>query len=105
MAAALEERSTRVLLDRNDTIEALKKEIEVLEAEKTRLSVEVGGLRTARADADDLCSQVETLTKQLEDAKAAEVLAIEHAQRANETADNLHKEVDAEKKSGAALQQ
>jgi FtsZ-binding cell division protein ZapB len=94
-----------VLLDRNDTIEALKKEIEVLEAEKTRLSAEVGGLRTARADVDDLRSQVETLTKLLEDAKAAEVLAIEHAQRANETVDNLRKEVDAEKKSGAALQQ
>jgi hypothetical protein len=34
MAAALEECSTHEVLDQNDTIDALKKEIEALEAEK-----------------------------------------------------------------------
>jgi tRNA(Ser,Leu) C12 N-acetylase TAN1 len=97
MAAALEERSTCELLDRNDAIEALKKEIEVLEAEKTRLLAEVDGLRTTHTNADDLHAQVETLTKQLEGAKAVEVLAVECAQKANEIVDNLRKEVDAEK--------
>jgi hypothetical protein len=76
-----------------------------LEAEKTRLSVEVDGRRTAYANADNIHAQVETLTKQLEGAKAAEVLAVERAQKANETTDNLRKEVDAENESGAMLQQ
>jgi metal-sulfur cluster biosynthetic enzyme len=105
MAVALEECSTRELLDCNDAIEVLKKEIEVLEAEKTHLSVEVDGCRTACANADNIRAQVETLTKQLEGAKAGEVLVVERAQKANETADNLHKEVDAENESGAMLQQ
>jgi hypothetical protein len=34
MAAALEECSSREVLDRNDAIDALKKEIEVLETQK-----------------------------------------------------------------------
>jgi predicted RNase H-like nuclease (RuvC/YqgF family) len=97
MVAALQERSTCELLDCNDAIEALKKEIEVLEAEKTRLSAEVDGLRTTHANVDNLHAQVETLTKQLEGAKAAEVLAVECAQKANEIADNLRKELDAKK--------
>jgi hypothetical protein len=37
MAAALEERSTHEVLDWNEAIEALKAEVEVLGAEKTRL--------------------------------------------------------------------
>ena len=39
----------------------------------------------------------------MDGAKAAEQLAAEHAIKANETADNLRKEVDAERKSSAAL--
>jgi hypothetical protein len=39
MAAAIEECGTHEVLDRNDAIEALKKEIEVLEAEKTLVVV------------------------------------------------------------------
>jgi hypothetical protein len=45
------------------------------------------------------------LKKQVEDAKCAKALAIERALKANETADNLRKELNAEKESGLALQQ
>jgi cell division protein FtsB len=48
MATALEERSHEVL-DRNEAIEALKKEVEVLVAQKTHLTAEVGGLSSACA--------------------------------------------------------
>ena len=39
----------------------------------------------------------------MDGAKAAEQLAAEHAIKANETADNLRKEVDTERESSAAL--
>ena len=42
------------MVDRNLAIEALKKEVETLEAKKTRLVGEVGGLRTARAKLEEL---------------------------------------------------
>ena len=38
------------VVDRNLAIEALNKEVNTLEAEKTRLVGEVGGLRTVRAE-------------------------------------------------------
>jgi hypothetical protein len=38
MATALEECRTHEVLDRNEAIEALEKEVEVLVAEKTRLT-------------------------------------------------------------------
>jgi hypothetical protein len=41
----------------------------------------------------------------VEDAKGAEALAIEHALKANETIDNLRKELDAKQESDLALQQ
>jgi hypothetical protein len=62
MALALEERSTSELLGWNDAIKALKKENELLESEKTKLSAEVvelanlrlvvGGLRTEKEKVD-----------------------------------------------------
>jgi type II secretory pathway component PulC len=54
MAVALEERSTHEVLDRNEAIETLKTEVEVLVVEKTRLMAEVGGLSTAHAEAENL---------------------------------------------------
>jgi predicted metal-dependent hydrolase len=56
------------------TIEALKKEVETVEAEKTRLAGEVVGLRVAhtRADFDNLQGKVESLGKELEGVKATE---------------------------------
>jgi hypothetical protein len=84
------------VLDRNEAIETLKTEVEVLGAEKTRLMTEVVGLSTARA---------ESLRKQVEAAKTAEALAVERTSKDNETADNLRKEIDAKKKSSLALQQ
>ena len=44
MAEALKEHSTQEVVDHNQAIEALKKEVETLEAEKDRLIGEVGVL-------------------------------------------------------------
>lgn len=47
--------------------------------------------------------KVGSLSKALADAKAAEQLAAERAQKANNTANNLRKEADTERQSSAAL--
>jgi FtsZ-binding cell division protein ZapB len=75
MAAALEERNTREVLDRNEDIKALKMEVEVLVAEKTRLTAEVGGLSSARAEVENLRKETNLLKKQVEDAKGAKAIA------------------------------
>jgi hypothetical protein len=49
--------------------------------------------------------EVEVLRKQMDDAKSVKVVAVERASKAVKTTENLHKEIDAEKKSGLALQQ
>ena len=54
MVEALEERSTQEVVDRNLAIEALKKEVETLEAEKSQLAGEVDGLRIAHAELEEL---------------------------------------------------
>jgi cell division protein FtsB len=105
MSAVLEERNTHEVLDRNEVIEALKKEVEVLGAEKTRLMAEVGGLSATRAEAESLRKEADSLWKQIEVVKTVEALAIERASKANETANNLRREIDAEKQSSLALQQ
>jgi predicted RNase H-like nuclease (RuvC/YqgF family) len=105
MVTTFEECNTCEVLDHNSTIETLKKEIEVLGAEKTRLTVEVGDLSTAHAEAQNLWKEADSLQKQVEAAKSAEALAVDHTSKANETASNLHKEIDAEKTSSLALQQ
>jgi hypothetical protein len=46
---------------------------------------------------------VESLGKELEGAKVAEQLATKRALKANETVENLYKEVNAERESSAAL--
>ena len=80
-------------------IEALKKELDTLEAEKTWLAGETAGLRVAHADLEELQGKVESLGKDLEGVKAA----TERALKAIETAENLHKEVNAERESSTAL--
>jgi hypothetical protein len=97
MVVALEERSTHEVLDQNKAIETLKTEVEVLGAE-TCLTVEVGGLSTARAEAKNLWKEVESLWKQVEAAKTMDTLAVERASKANKTAENLRKKIDAKKK-------
>jgi hypothetical protein len=81
----------------------LKKEVELLEAEKVRLSTEVVGLSTARTDAENIRKEAKVLRKQMEDAKSVKVVAVERASKVVETAENLHKEIDTKKKSGLAL--
>ena len=87
------------MVDCNLCIEALKKEVDTLEAEKTWLVGEVGGLRTAQADLEELWKNVDSLNKEVDGAKATEQLATERALKAIETADNLCKEVDTERES------
>jgi prefoldin subunit 5 len=103
MAKALEKRGTQEVVDCNLAIEALKKEVETLEAEKDQLVGEVRGLRVARTDLENLWKEVESLNKQMEGVKAAETLVGEHALKAIETAKNLHKVVDAKRESSTAL--
>ena len=54
MVEALEERSMQEIVDRNLAIEALKKEMNILEVEKTWLAGKVGGLRTTQAELGEL---------------------------------------------------
>ena len=51
------------VVDRNQAIEALKKQVDTLEAEKTQLVGEVGGLRTAQANLENLWKNVDSLSK------------------------------------------
>ena len=85
------------------SMEALKKEVETLEAKKTQLVGEVGGLRTIHAELEEFQKKVDLLNKEVDDAKAVEQLVAERALKATEVADILRKEVDAERESGTAL--
>ena len=71
MVEALEERGTKEIINCDATIGALKKEVEVVEAEKTWLVGEVGCLRTAHAKLEEL-QKVDLLNKEVEGAKAVE---------------------------------
>ena len=61
------------------------------------------GLHVARADFENLQGKLESLSKDLEGAKATEPLAAEHALKAIKMAENLRKEVDAERESNTTL--
>ena len=91
------------MVDRNLAIKALKKEVETLEAEKTQLVGEVGGLRTAHDELEELQKKVDLLNKEAYGVKATRQLAAERALKAIETVDNLRKEVDAERESNTTL--
>ena len=60
------------MVKHNLAIEAFKKEVETLEAKKTRLVGEVGGLHTAHAELEELQKKVDLLNKEADGAKAAE---------------------------------
>ncbi|XP_021301870.1 uncharacterized protein LOC110429740 [Sorghum bicolor] len=125
MAAALEERCSREVICRDEAIGALKKENETLEAEKARLSEEVKELSSVRREIDSLRKErdeyktgSEVLKKEKEDAEAsaavlrtsvaeAEVardLAMQRVEKAEDIAECLRKELDAERLSAAELQ-
>lgn len=90
-------------MDRDVTIEALQAELDKIEAEKKQLAEEVIGLRMAHKDLEGLKGKIESLSKALEGLKAAEQLALECAQKDNDAAEGLRKEVDAERQSSHAL--
>ena len=91
------------MVNRNLAIEALKKEVETLDAKKTQLVGEIGGLRTIHAELEEFQKKVDLVNKEADGAKAAEQLAAECTLKAIKTASNLRKEVDAKRESGAAL--
>lgn len=100
---AVEKCGITEVVDRNLAIEAFKKEVENLEAEKSHLLVEVGELRSVRRDLEVLQVKFDALSQDLEATKAAEQLVVDCATKAGEVADALRKEVDAERESAAAL--
>ena len=59
-------------MDHDLAIEALKKELEMVEAKRAQLANEVTVLHMARSDVEDLRVKMESLSKALEGAKAAE---------------------------------
>jgi len=118
MAAALEERCSREVICRDEAIEALKKENETLEAEKARLSEEVKGFASVRQavevlrrEKEELKNVSEVLKKEKEEAEAsaavlresaslherAKDMAMLRAEKAEDVADRLRKELDAER--------
>ena len=118
MAAALEERCSRGVICRDEAIDALKKKNETLEAKKVRLSKEIRGLSSARQELEalrkekrELKTVSEVLKKEKEEAEAsvavlresasqlerAKDLAMQRAEKAEDVADRLRKELDAER--------
>jgi prefoldin subunit 5 len=57
-------------MDCESAIEALKKELEAIEAEKKRLMEEVVGLHVSQINFDNLKEKAESLSKALEGTKA-----------------------------------
>ncbi|XP_021321605.1 uncharacterized abhydrolase domain-containing protein DDB_G0269086-like [Sorghum bicolor] len=123
MAAALEERCSREVICRDEAIGALKKENETLEAEKARLSEEVKEFSSVRREVDSLRKErddykagSEALKKEKEDAEASAAvlrtsvaeagrvrdLALQRAEKAEDIAERLRKELDAERTLGEA---
>lgn len=84
-------------------IEALKKELEVMDAKKKRLASEVATLRSSCKEVEDLKAKVESLDKCLAGSKAAEQLALERAEKAVDAAVHFHKVTEAETESDSAL--
>ena len=125
MAAALEERCSREVICRDEAIGVLKKENETLEAEKARLSEEVREFSSVRREVeslkkerDDYKAGSEALKKEKEDAEASVAVlrtsvaeagrvrdvALQRAEKAEDIAERLRKELDAERTSAAELQ-
>ena len=103
MAGALEEWASKEVIDPDGAIEALKKEVEMLEVERAWLAGEVENLRVAQSDVENLRGKMSSLSKALEGSKAVEQLALDRAEKANETADLLPKEAEVERQSSVAL--
>ncbi|XP_021317600.1 uncharacterized abhydrolase domain-containing protein DDB_G0269086-like [Sorghum bicolor] len=123
MAAALEERCSREVICRDEAIGALKKENETLEAEKARLSEEVKEFSSVRREVDSLRKERDdykagsaVLKKEKEDAEASAAvlrtsiaeagrvrdLALQRAEKAEDIAERLRRELDAERTLGEA---
>jgi hypothetical protein len=110
MALAMEERTTMEMLRRNNAIETLKHEVQVLVGENAKLFAEVARLSGEASEVADLRLKVASfrddkeraegevahLKRQVEEAQTSEVLAVEHTSKANETCDNLCDALDKE---------
>ena len=121
----MEERCSREVICRDEAIGVLKKENETLEAEKARLSEEVKEFSSVRREVDSLKKErddykagSEALKKEKEDAEASVAVlrtsvaeagrvrdvALQRAEKAEDIAERLRKELDAERTSAAELQ-
>ena len=96
MSEILEERVALEVIKRDEAIEALQKELDRVEDEKKKLSVEVGDLRVARQAINDLKAQVEALEKYVVGSKAADEIALARLQKAIDANKGHRKEIDAE---------
>lgn len=105
MAEALEEQVSQEILHRDETIEGLQRELDGLTAEKKLRDEMAEALRLAKKDLDELKAKAESLEKALDGSKAAECVALERAQKTAKVADNLHREIDAEKASRKVLKE
>ena len=99
----MEEQASREILDHDTVMEGLQKECDNLVAGKGHLEEEIKGLRLGKKEFDEAKARSEALDQDFAGSKAAEGLALERARKVNETAENLRKEIDAEKASSAAL--
>ena len=99
----MEEQASREILDHDTVMEGLQKECDNLVAGKGHLEEEIKGLRLGKKEFDEAKAWSEALDQDFAGSKAAEGLALERARKVNETAENLRKEIDAEKASSAAL--
>lgn len=95
MAEALEECASIEVVKRDEAIEVLYKELDIVEGEKKRIAEEVVDLRMGQWVVDELKAQVETLEQEIVGSKAVEELALARMQKAKDSNDNLWKEVEA----------
>jgi chromosome segregation ATPase len=112
MALAMEERTITEMLGCNNAIETLKREVEVLESKKTKLSAEVSKLASLRLEVNNLHGDREKaegelarLRRQVEDAQTSKMLTVSRVSKANESCNNLRSALDVEKQSSTTLRE
>ena len=103
MAEALEEHASQKVINRDIAIEELQKEMDTFEGRNLELAKEVEDLRVGRKVIENLDAKVKSLDGEVASAKASEKQVVAQLEKANSVADNVRKEVEAEKSSNTAL--
>ena len=76
MVAALKESASIKVVKRDEAIEVLQKELDIVEAEKKQLAEEVADLRVGQRVVEELKARVKTLEREIVGSKDAEELAL-----------------------------